>query len=248
MISKEKLEEELMNNLTELTNDEQVQLKVFSVTYLKLNEKIKKEKVDSLEKSIVEQIEFYGRNKKDYSESIEQICNKYAFSIDKIIEQYNTWICAILDKLQETYNNQKVSITNAKISLDTGNELNYVASQNKINNYEIVIQECKKQLRECKSSMENKLNDLFFSRGKSLIVKKPKIYQKIINIFSGKAKVNNFVISSLSKEMNELEKTVDKECINLNEDIINHVAVIEDAIMQTQEIFDNIVKENVNYE
>lgn len=248
MIDKEKLEEELMNNLRELTNDEQDQIKVFSAMYLKSNENIKKEKVESLEKSIIGQIEFYGRKKSNYSESIEQICNKYAVSIDKIIEQYDIWYCAILDKIQESYNNQKIAITNTKISIDTENELNYVASDNKVTNYEIVIQECKKQLRECKSGMESKLNDLFFSRDKSLAVRKANIFQKIINIFSGKTKVNNFVINSLNIEMDELEKNVDNECKKINEEIINQVAVIEDVIMQTQEIFNNIVKENVNYE
>ena len=178
MIDKEKLEEELMNNLRELTNDEQDQIKVFSAMYLKSNENIKKEKVESLEKSIIGQIEFYGRKKSNYSESIEQICNKYAVSIDKIIEQYDIWYCAILDKIQESYNNQKITITNTKISIDTENELNYVASDNKVTNYEIVIQECKKQLRECKSGMESKLNDLFFSRDKSLAVRKANIFQK----------------------------------------------------------------------
>ena len=48
--------------------------------------------------------------------------------------------------------------------------------------------------------------------------------------------------------VDELEKKVDIESEKMDEDIINQVAVIEDAIIQTQTIFNNIVKENVNYE
>lgn len=248
MVDKANLEENLMKTLRELTNDEQDAIKVFAAIYTKSSRRLKSEKIDSLEKSITGQIEFYGKRKKNYSESIEQICNKYESSINKVIKQYDTWFCAILDKLQESYNNQKIAITNTKMSIDNQNELNYLAADNKVTNYEIVIQECKKQLKECKESMQNKLNDLFFCRDKCLSVGKANIFQKIINIFSGKAKVNNFVINALNVEMDELEKKVDIECEKINEEIINQVAVIEDAIIQTQEIFENIVKENVNYE
>ena len=248
MIDKAKLEENLMKTLRELTNDEQDAIKVASAIYQKSCEKIKNDKIESLNKSIVGQIEFYGKKKKDYSQNIEQISAKYAVSIDKIIKKYNTWYCAVLSKLQEVYDNQKIAITNMKAGIDKQNDVYYIASENKFNNYEIVVQECKKQLDECKITVEDRLNDLFFDRDKSLSTGKANIFQKIINLFSGKTKVNNFVINALNVEMDELEKNVDIESEKMDEDIINQVAVIEDAIIQTQTIFNNIVKENVNYE
>ena len=248
MISKEKLEEELMNSLKELTNNEQEQIKIFYVIYLKSKERIKSKKIQSMEKSILGQIEFYGRNEKEFSKDIGYICNKYADLIDKIINQYDIRFCMILEKLQELYDNQKIAITNKKTSIDSVNELNYIASCSKVYNYEIVINESKKQMIDCKKSMVNELNNLFYNRDKELVEKKANIFQKIFNIFSGKSKVNNFVINPVKFEINELEKSIDNECEKIKEETINQLAVIEDAIMQTKEIFNNIVKENVNYE
>ena len=247
-MNNENLDEQYVRFLTELTNDEQDAIKVFSVMYMKSSDKIKDEKISSLEKSINGQIEFYGRKKKEYLQDIEQICSKYSEAIDKIISQYSTWFCATLSDLQETYNNQKVAITNARTSKEKNDELYYAACLNKFDNYEIVAQECKKQLRECKDNMESKLNELFYSRDKSLSVGKANIFQKIMNLFSGKTKVNQFVIESLNVEMKELENKVNNECENIKEYSIQKVAVIEDVIEQTQTIYNNIVKENVNYE
>lgn len=242
------LEKEFMTNLRELTDNEQDATKVFSAMYINSYEKIKSEKLESLNKSIIGQIEFYGRKKNEYSSDMEIISNKYSEAIDKIIGEYNTWFCAILNKLQEAYNNQKIAMTNVKLSIDLNNEVKKAASEYKINNYEIVEQECKSQLKECKEKMENKLNEIFYSRDKSLSTGKNNIFQKIINIFSGKSKVNNFVINSLNKELDELNKKVDNECERINTETINKIAVIEDAILQTQTIFKNMLKEYGYYE
>ena len=242
------LEKELMTNLRELTDNEQDSIKVFSSMHVSSYEKIKNEKIESLNKRIIGQIEFYGRKKNEFLSDIEILTNKYSEAIDKIIGEYNTWFCAVLNKLQESYNNQKIAMTNTKLSIDSNNEVKKAASEYKINNYEIVIQECKSQLKDCKENLENKLNEMFYSRDKSLSIRKNNIFQKIMNIFCGKSKVNNFVINSLNKELDELNKKVDNECERINAETINKIAIIEDAIFQTQTIFKNMLKEYGYYE
>lgn len=242
------LDNKFMISLRELSDNEQDAIKVFSALYINSYNNIKNAKLESLNKSIVEQIEFYGRKKDKYSSEIDTITTKYSNAIDKIINEYNTWYCAVLGKLQDSYNNQIIAISNSKLSIDAKNEVKKEASKFKMNNYEIVIQECKGQLKSCNETMENKLNEMFFDRNQSLSLNKTSIFQKFIYLFSGKSKINNFVINSLNKEMDELNNVVDSECKKINNETINNVAIIEDAILQTQTIFNNMLKEYGYYE
>lgn len=247
-MSNQNLDNEFMISLRELSDNEQNAIKVFSAIYINSCNKIKNKKLESLNNSIGGQIEFYGRKKNEYSSEIQTISDKYSNAIDKIIGEYNTWYCAVLGKLQDSYSNQIIAISNSKLSIDANNEVKKQASEFKMNNYEIVIQECKEQLKSCNKIMESKLNELFFDRDQSLTLEKSSVFQKIINIFSGKSKVKNFVINSLNKEMEELNKVVDNECGKINTETINNVAIIEDAILQTQTIFNNMLKEYGYYE
>lgn len=237
------LEKEFIATLRDLNNKEQDSIRIFSAMYVNSYENLKKEKIESLEKNITEQIEFYGRKKDEFLAQCNQIIEKYSNEIDMIINQYNTWFCAIISKLQDSYNNQKISMTNTKLSIDSKNEVKKIASEYRTTNYELIIQECKSQLEECKQAMENKVNEIFYNKDKSLAIRKKNIFQKIINIFTGKSKVNNFVINSLNVEINKLEDTVNSECKNIENNTINKIAIIEDAILQTQTIFKNMLKE-----
>lgn len=237
------LEKEFISTLRELNNKEQDAIRIFSAIYVNSYENLKRDKAESLEKSITEQIKFYGRKKDEYLLTINQMVEQYTELMERVISSYNIYFCVLLNKLQDAYNNQKIAMTNAKLSIDSDNEVKKAASEYKVNNYEIVIQECKRQLEECKMNMEKNLNEIFYSRDKGLSLGKVNILQKIINLLTGKAKVNNFVILSLNREMEELETIVNRENERIEQKTMNRVAMIEDAILQTQTIFNNMLKE-----
>lgn len=240
---KANLEKDLMNNLRELNNIEQNELKIFSAMFISTCKKIKSNKVMLLDDAIINQIKFYGKRKELYSKDIDLIERKYIELMDQIIDLYITWYCAIVNKLQDSYNNQKISITNCKIAIDSQNEVKMAAAEYKIDNYETVIQECKRQLSECKEGMEQRVNQIFYDKGNSLSVKKNNIIQKILNIFIGKNKVKEFVIEPLNIELKQIEESVNRECENIEQETINNIAMIEDGIIQTKNIFTNMVKE-----
>lgn len=242
------LEKELMNDLRELNQNEQDAIKVFCAMYENSCEKLKNEKLESLEKSLIEQIKFYGRKKDEYSDNIRQITEKYTNLIDQMAQAYHTWLGAIILDLQDVYNNQKIAIANAKISIGLSHEGKKLASEEKINNYEIVAQECKRQMAECKDKMSNHLNEIFYAKDKSLSTKKGNIFQKFMNIFSGKSKVSHFVIAAMNQEINDLENKVKAECENVENWVVEQVAMVENAILQTQELFNQRLKENGYYE
>ncbi len=236
------LEKELLTNMQDLTTAEQDAIRIFSAMYVNSYENIKLTKIQSLENSIAEQIKFYGKKKDDYSASIQPIIDSYTQNIDFIIKQYNTYFCAILNDLQETQNNQKIAFMNEKMCISSKDETKRIAVEQKIMNYEIVLGECRRQLEQCKMQMESKLNEIFYEKDKQLSTGKVSVFQKIMNIFSGKSKVENFVIHSLSVEMNELSTKVNEEVEKLADEMIKNIAIIKDAMMQTQENFSNMLE------
>ena len=237
------LEKELMNDLRELNQNEQDAIRVFCAVYQNSYEKLKNEKLEALDKSLTEQIQFYGRKKAKYSENIRQIMEKYTNLIDQMAQVYHTWLGAIILDLQDVYNNQKIAIANAKISIGLSHEGKKLASEEKINNYEIVAQECKRQMADCKDKMNSQLDAIFYEKDKSLSTKNSNIFQKFMNIFSGKSKVNHFVIATINQEMNDLENRVRTECEIMENEVVEQIAIVENAILQTQELFNNRLKE-----
>lgn len=245
MKAKINLENELVSNLQELSTAEQDELRVVSSVYIDEYETLKAEKIKSFENSINEQIRFYGRNPELYKEQINEFLEKYKSMLDMMIKEYNTRYIAVNNELQDTQNNQKIAIVNIKFGITFKDEIKRKASESKKDNYEIVMQECIRQLGNCKEEMSAKINEIFYNKDKQLSKGKVSILERIKNIFTGKQKVENFVIAPISVELTQLEDVVNSELEAINEETILNIAVIKDARMQTQRIFNNMLKGQV---
>lgn len=242
MNTKVNLENELVNNLQELTTAEQDELRVVSSIYIDQYEKLKAEKIQSFENSLHEQIKFYGKNPDLYGKQISEFLEKYENMLDLLIKEYNTRFIAVNNELQDTQNNQKIAIVNIKFSITLKDEIKRKASESKKDNYEIVLQECVRQLSSCKDEMVGKINEIFFNKDKQLSTGKPSILEKIKNCFLGRQKIKNFVIQPVEVELIRLEDIINNELTNINEETIMNIAVIKDARIQTQKIFNNMLK------
>lgn len=242
MNAKVDLENELLNNLQELTNAEQDELRVVSSVYMDQYERLKAQKIKSFQNSLYEQIKFYGKNPDLYEKQINQFLQKYENMLDLLIKEYNTRFIAVNNELQDTQNNQKIAIVNIKFSITLKDEIKRKASESKKDNYEIVMQECVKQLSSCKDEMVGKINEIFLNKDKQLSIGKQSIWEKVKNRFLGKQKIESFVIQPVEVELIRLEDTIHNELTNINEETIMNIAVIKDARMQTQKIFNNMLK------
>ena len=229
-IRKNELEKKLMEDIRKLSNIEQDEIKVYIAEIINLSEKIKKEKIQMLEKSIAQQIRFYGKKEDVYKKEIENIVKKYEILIQKVSGLYIVWFLAIISELQKIYDNQKISMTNCKLAIDIEDEIKKTASEYKINNYEIVI-------KECKISMNYKINEMFCNKLNPLCERKNNIFEKIINIFVGKSKIKKFVIDSFYFEINKIEKEINNQTQAINEETVKNVAKVEDGIIQTEKVF-----------
>ncbi len=247
MNTKVSLENELVNNLQELTTAEQDELRVVSSVYIDEYEKLKTEKIKSFENNLYEQIRFYGKNPDLYQKQINGFLKKYEAMLDLLIKEYNTRFIAVNNELQDTQNNQKIAIVNIKFSITFNDEIKRKASESKKDNYEIVMQECVRQLSSCKDEMIGKINEIFYNKDKQLSTGKQSIFEKMKNRFFGKQKIENFVIQPVEIELVRLEDTINNELTNINEETVMNIAVIKDARMQTQKIFNNMLKGQGDY-
>lgn len=237
------LEKELVANLNELTGSEQDAIKVFSALYINSCQNLKNEKIALFDENLTQEIEFYGRKREKYLEEIHQMLAQYAELLDAVIRQYDTWVCAVIMDLQKAYNQQKVAIVDVKRSIGLQNKTRRKASEQKMSHYEIVIGECKKQLQDCKWGMENKMNELFSCEEKQLSVVNTNILQKVINLFIGKSRVEQFVIERKQLELEELSMRVKQTCEEIQQETIAQVAIIEDVMQQVQNVFKRALKE-----
>lgn len=236
------LEKDLLINMRELSAAEQDEIRIFSAIYINQYEKIKADKIQALENSISDQIKFYGKKKENYEIDIKQILENYAKNMDVIIGQYNQYFCAILKDLQDIQNNQKIAFANEKICIRSKDEGRRVAVEQKIINYEIVIEECKRQLEICKLQLKDKLEEIFPTKDKQLSKGKTNVFHKFGNLFSGKSKVENFVIKTSYKEMEDLLARVVEDVKKIEEEMIKNIAIIKDAITQTQTSFNEMIE------
>ena len=237
------LEKELVANLNELTGSEQDAIKVFSALYINSCKNMKNEKMALLDENLTQEIEFYGRKREKYLEEIYQMLAQYAELLDVVIRQYDTWVCAVIMDLQKAYNQQKIAIVDVKRSIGLQNEMRRKAAEQKISHYEIVIGECKRQLQECKKNMEKKIGKLFCDQGKQLSVVNTSILQKVINLFIGKSKIEQFVIKTQQLELEELSVRVKQACEEINQETIDQIAMIKDVMQQVQDVFERAIKE-----
>lgn len=236
------LEKDLLTNMRELSAAEQDEIRIFSAMYINQYEQIKADRIQALENSISEQIKFYGKKKENYETDMKQILENYAKNMDVIIGQYNQYFCAVLKDLQDIQNNQKIAFANEKICIRSKDEVRRVAVEQKIINYEIVIGECKRQLEACKLQLKVKMEEIFPAKDKQLSKGKASFLHKFGNLFSGKSKVENFVIKTSYKEMENLLTTVVEEVKKIEDEMIKNLAIIKDAIAQTQTSFNEMIE------
>lgn len=237
MITRAGLQGELMIKLCELADIEQNELKIAIALYISQYEKYREEKLIDFEKSIEQQILFHGKIKDKQAIRIKELVQKYNELIEKVIVEYNTRFIAIMNEINDTQANHKISMTNLKLSMDFKSDKRKEAAKVKKSNYEIVLQECFRQLSECPSELINKLNQIFRGQSNQLMLKKESFFEKIMYAFSKKR-----VFQKLMKELENLEEQVMKELKLVNQDTIQNIAIIKDAQIQTQDVFNRMLE------
>ena len=212
-------------------------MKISIALYVSQYEKCREEKLADFQKSMEQQLLFYGKIKAEQAIRIKELVQKYNELIEKVIVEYNTRFIAIMNEINDTQANHKISMTNMKLSMDFKSDKRKEATKVKKSNYEIVLQECFRQLAECPSELMSKLNQIFRGQSNQLMLKNLSFFEKLKYVFSKKR-----VFQKTMKELEILEEQVTEELKLVNQDTIQNIAIIKDAQIQTQDVFNRMLK------
>lgn len=245
MDTKANLENELVSEVSELSNVEEKETKIKSSIYINDYEELREQKITSFKNSINDQISFYcGKNSYRYVKQVDRLTEKYEKLVNSLIREYNTRYIAVNNELQDTQSNQKITIVNIKFGIRHNDNIKIEASQNKKENYEIILEECSRQLDACRDEMVKKVNEIFYNKENQLAINKFNIIERIKNFFTGNAKVEKFLLKPLEVELEQLEKSVSTELEDVSKQTIYNLAIIKDARINTQKIYNEMLKEH----
>ena len=251
----------IIDKLTKLNELEMNKAKILTAIFIKSTKEIVNRKVYALKFNFEEQAKYYDQNIERYSDIYEQILKRYKEQLFQIVGKYDALFINMQLELQEAECNQKIAITNLKKSFDIKEEINNRAQnevieeykrkidacfQKKIN-YDIIIEECEKELNNCAKNMENLINNLFSDKSSQISFKEEgnfkKIVNKIINKFTGETKFNTYVIEPINIELEMMDTKLPDITENIKNETVNFVARIRQAKEETNTIFENMINQ-----
>lgn len=253
------LEKMLINKLKKLNEIEQNKARILTAIFIKTTNDLKKRKINSLENSILNQAEFFNQDIGKYSDFYSETVEKYTNQLSQIINIYTELFINIQMELQEAECNQKIAITNVKKSIDIKNSLpknvsietieNYrkkidACMQKKLN-YDIIIENCEKELEQCSENMVKHINFLFGDKSSQVALNNDEGFKRfinrVVNRFVGANKFNTYVITPTNLEVETREVKIPVLSEEIKDKTINFVAKIKQAKDETNKIFDKMI-------
>lgn len=249
----------LITDLKKLNDIEQNKLKIITTLFLRKSSEIKKQKIEALKNNILNQAEFYNQNINNYNEIYNDIVNKYSSQLSQIINIYIELFINIQMELQEAECNQKIAITNLKKSIDIKRKLPVKSSIEEIENcnkkisacmqkkmnYDVIIENCEKELVQCSKNMIDHINYLFGDKSSQVLLKDDvgfkRFINRVVNRFAGANKFKNYVIEPTNIEVETMSLKIPQLSGDIKDKTINFVAKIKQAKDETNNIFDKMI-------
>lgn len=198
-----KVNEDMLVLISDLTNLEQNKLMLMATIYTRKIEELKKNKIDNLQKYLLDQIKFYKRNLAKYKNILDNYLNRYEKALNNLIEQYELEYNYLQNEIVFAQTNQKIAVANfvaSKRGLDKANIDGNIALIEKSNkkifataqkklNYDIVIDECIARMEKCIKNTYETVEEIFCVSNDKLIFNVGligKIKYSFLTTFSGK--------------------------------------------------------------
>ena len=257
-MSKNKVNEDLIDKLVELNELEITKARVSAVLFKKTIDGIMENKIKTMESSFEEQARYYGQSLENYENIYNEIITKYREQLEQIFDKYTTLYINMYMELQEAECNQKIAIANIKSSYDIiknkekSKKENIEEYEKKINaclekkkNYDIIINKCEEELNECFNKIENQIDEIFSDKANLLYINDENFFGKMINkvknLFVGKSRFNLYVIESLNIELDTIDGKLIRATNSIQRDTIDFVAKVKQAKEEINLIFENMI-------
>ncbi len=239
-----KVNEDMLILISDLTNLEQNKLMLMATIYTRKIEELKKNKIDNLQKYLLDQIKFYKRNLAKYKNILDNYLNRYEKALNNLIEQYELEYNYLQNEIVFAQTNQKIAVANfvaSKRGLDKANIDGNIALIEKSNkkifataqkklNYDIVIDECIARMEKCIKNTYETVEEIFCVSNDKLIFNIGligKIKYSFLTTFSGKKLFQKNVMQPFEKELEDIEKTSMETVSDIKIETLQYTAQLE---------------------
>ncbi len=223
--------------------------------YQKKIENLKEEKLHEIRQYFEQQSQYFNQNSYDYQDEIDKNVEQYKVQIDKLINVYDKLYVRTFKIMQNSINNQKISISNIitltrKIkeeNLPEKDIQNYekiinACAQKKLN-YSVIINECKARIKWCIENVQKDIKDVFVGKTTELKVYKEnvfnKIKEKILNLIFGKVRFQRVLDEYETEYIKSLKAKNNSRVLG----VIIVIEGIEKQFEQVKEQISNIYNE-----
>ena len=239
-----KVNEDMFVLISDLTTLEQNKLMLMATIYTRKIEELKKNKIDNLQKYLLDQIKFYKRNLAKYKNILDNYLNRYEKALNNLIEQYELEYNYLQNEIVFAQTNQKIAVANfvaSKRGLDKANIDGNIALIEKSNkkifataqkklNYDIVIDECIARMEKCIKNTYETVEEIFCVSNDKLIFNVGligKIKYSFLTTFSGKKLFHKNVMQPFEKELEDIEKTSMETVSDIKIETLQYTAQLE---------------------
>lgn len=239
-----KVNEDMLLLISDLTNLEQNKLMLMATIYTRKSEEIKKNKIDNLQKYLLDQVKFYKRNLAKYKDIIDNYLSRYENAITKLIEQYGVEYKNLQNEIVFAQTNQKIAVANfiaSKRGLDKAtsdsnlalieksNKKIFATAQKKLN-YDVVIDECIIRMEKCIKNTYETVEELFYISNDKIMINTNfigKVKHFFITTFRGTKSFKRNVIDPFEKELKDIESAATNTVSNIKIEIVKYMSQLE---------------------
>ena len=195
----------IRSSIEELNNVERESSYVELELYQRAAKVLYKQKVESMQRFLVEETNYYKRNVKNYTEQINRIVQSYSEAITKILKAYEKFYMDAFKIRQSARDNQKTCVANIAVIekkkenctnerlIQKYSDMQTYYAQKKLN-YTVLINECTARILWCITHMEEDVLSTYNGTTSLTVVKNEiSIFHKIKMLIYGKNYYKQFI-------------------------------------------------------
>ena len=195
----------IRSSIEELNNVERESSYVELELYQRAAKVLYKQKVESMQRFLVEETNYYKQNVKNYTEQINRIVQSYSEAITKILKAYEKFYMDAFKIRQSARDNQKTCVANIAVIekkkynctnkrlLKKYSDMQIYFAQKKLN-YTVLINECTARILWCITHMEEDVLSTYNgSTSLTVVNKKMSFWHKIRMWLYGKGFYKQFI-------------------------------------------------------
>lgn len=240
-----KVNEDMLVLISDLNNLEQNKLMLMATIYTRKIEEIKKNKIDNLQKYLLDQVKFYKRNLAKYKDILDEYLTRYEEALTELIEQYELEYKYLQNELVFAQTNQKIAVANFVASkrgldkatadsnialIEKSNKKIFATAQKKLN-YDVVIDECISRMKKCMDDTFKTIEEIFYVSNDKIMIPNISFMKKFKHFFAttfnGTKMFERNILHSFEKELDDIENVTAENVSNIKIRIIYDTAQLE---------------------